>query len=136
MRSIVNHLFLNVTKRLLRTKDNLCLVSEKACDAFISEFRSGNETYRNTFCYLCNAGDTREHKCTSDKPEEPDYGPELILSFSALSDFTESAPIVNTADSGINYVFDIYKVSCSDTKRINDRRPKQLPVFPLTCRKK
>ena len=37
---------------LLLTKDDLVL--EKACGAFVSEFRSGNETYRSTFCYLCN----------------------------------------------------------------------------------
>ena len=119
---------------LLRTKDDLVL--EKACGAFVSEFRSGNEIYKNTFCYLCNAGDTREHKCSSDKPEVSGYGPGLQLSFSALLDFTESAPIVNTLDCGINYVFDLFKVSCSDTKRINHIKPKTLPVFPLICRKK
>ena len=119
---------------LLRTKDDLVL--EKACDAFVSEFRSGNETYRNTFCYLCNAGDTREHKCTSDKPEESGYGPDLKLSFSALLDFTEPAPIANTADCGINYVFDIFKVICSDIKCINNIRPKTITSVSANMPKK
>ena len=103
---------------LLRTKYDLVL--EKACDAFVPEFRSGKKTYRNTLCYLCNAGNAREHKCSSHKPEESGYGPELKLSFSALLDFTESAPIVDAADCGINYVYDILKVTCSDTKRITN----------------
>ena len=103
---------------LLRKKDNLVL--EKACDAFVSEFRSGNETYRNTFCYICNAGDTSEHECSSHKKEEYGYGsfPELKLSFSALLDFTESAPIIEASDCEINYVYDIFKVGCADAKRI------------------
>ena len=96
---------------LLRKNESLVL--EEACEAFVSEFRSGHETYRNTFCYLCNTGNTREHNCLTHEKDgsihEP-YIPELTLSFTALLDFTESTTVTESRACEINSVYDLFKV--------------------------
>ena len=96
---------------LLRTNESLVL--EEACDAFVFEFKSGNETYKNTFCYICNKVDALEHKCPTH--EEDGHGhspfvPDLKMSFTALLDFTESPTNPESMKCDVNAVFDQYKV--------------------------
>ena len=93
---------------LLRTNESL--IFEEACDAFVSEFKSGNETYKNTFCYFCNKVDALEHKCPiheKDGSSHLPYVPDLKMSFTALLDFTT---VPESMKCDVNTLFDKYKV--------------------------